>query len=66
MPTTFEVKQCKHPGLLFCERPLESNGFAVVDGSQYFAALATAEDFGCVRYEPTTNEKDDDENRETR
>lgn len=48
----FDVRRCQHPSLLFCERPLESNGFAVRDGSEYFAALYTAEDFGCVRHEP--------------
>lgn len=47
----FEVRECKHPRLLFCERPLEENGFAVADGSEYFAALYTAESFGCVRHE---------------
>ena len=47
----FEVRICKHPAQRFCERPVEANGFAVADGSTYFAALATAEDFGCVRHE---------------
>lgn len=28
MEMPFEVKVCKHPALLFCERPLETNGFA--------------------------------------
>ncbi len=51
METTFEVRECKHPKLLFCERPVEANGFAVADGSNYRAALYTAEDFGCVRHE---------------
>jgi hypothetical protein len=51
MSMPFEVRECKHPKLLFCERPVESDGFAVADGSLYFAALYTAEDFGCVRHE---------------
>lgn len=56
MATAFEVRECKHPKLLFCERPLESNGFAVADGSTYFAALYTAQDFGCVRHESVEHE----------
>ena len=47
----FEVRLCKHPAQTFAERPVESNGFGLVDGSEYYACLATAEDFGCVRYE---------------
>lgn len=50
MDTGFDVRRCQHPKLLFCERPLEANGFAVKDGSTYFAALYTAGDFGCVRH----------------
>ena len=48
MKFPFDVKICTHPKLLFCERPLEPDGFSVVDGSEYFAALVTAEEFGCV------------------
>ena len=51
MEMSFTVKRCTNPNLLFCERPLESNGFAVADGSTYFAAFFTAEDFGCVQWE---------------
>jgi hypothetical protein len=47
----FEVRVCKHPAQRFCERPLGKDGFAVADGSTYFACLATAEEFGCVRHE---------------
>ena len=47
MVLPFAVRQCKHPSLTFCERPVESNGFRVAD----MAALVTAEDFGCVRHE---------------
>jgi hypothetical protein len=51
MDTGFEVRICQHPRLLFCERPLEANGFAVADGSEYMANFYTAEDFGCVKHE---------------
>lgn len=51
MNMPFEVKECKHPRLLFCERPVENPGFAVADGSTYFAAFFTSEDFGCVMHE---------------
>ncbi len=46
----FEVRQCKSPALLFCERPITPDGFSVADGSEYFAALFTAEEFGCKQY----------------
>jgi hypothetical protein len=52
MEMPFEVGECRHPKLLFCERPLEPNGFAICDGSNYMANLYTAESFGCVRHEP--------------
>jgi hypothetical protein len=51
MVTEFAVRRCHNPALLFHERPVERNGFAVLDGSGYWAALWTAEDFGCVRFE---------------
>jgi hypothetical protein len=51
MEMPFEVRRCVHPRLLFCERPLEADGFAVADGSNYYAAFYTAEDFGCVKHE---------------
>lgn len=51
MVLPFEVRTCGHPKLLFCERPLERDGFAVADGSEYMAVLYTAEGFGCVRHE---------------
>lgn len=46
----YNVRVCKHPKLEFCQRP-EQDGFALVDGSEYYAALVTGEDFGCVLYE---------------
>ena len=47
----FEVRLCKHPELTRFEAPLSHNGFGLTDGSRYYACLATAEDFGCVRHE---------------
>ena len=54
----FEVQQCKHPKLLFFERPVEINGFTVADGSGYFAALYTAENFGCILHEESEAENE--------
>ena len=51
MVLPFAVNRCNSPRLLFCERPLESTGFAVADGSSYWAALYTGPDFGCVNHE---------------
>ena len=51
MDMPFEVRHCSNPKLLFCERPVEANGFAVADGSTYMANLMTAEGFGCVLHE---------------
>jgi hypothetical protein len=51
MSLGFEVRECTHPSKTFHEPPTERNGFALTDASQYFAALCTAEDFGCVRHE---------------
>lgn len=51
MVMPFVVKNCGHPELLFCERPLRADGFAVADGSEYAAALYTAEKFGCALHE---------------
>lgn len=44
------VRECKHPKVLFYQRP-EIDGAAVVDGSEYAASLLTAEQFGCVLHE---------------
>jgi hypothetical protein len=51
MVMPFEVRECLHPKLQFCERPITVDGFAVADGSTYYAGLFTAQDFGCVRHE---------------
>ena len=50
MELTFEVRLCKHPAQTFSERPVEIDGFGVVDGSNFYARLVTAENFGCVRH----------------
>jgi hypothetical protein len=52
MEMPWEVRICKHPQKTFVERPVERNGFGLVDGSEYRAALVTGPDFGCVRHEP--------------
>ena len=46
----FEVNCCNCPKITFFERPVESDGATVVDGSQYRANLITAPDFGCVHH----------------
>lgn len=51
MKTSFQVRECRHPKLVRFERPVERNGFAVADGSHYWARLCTGPDFGCVRHE---------------
>lgn len=52
MAIGFRVAQCKNPAIAYFETPPEANGISLVDGSEYFAALCTGEDFGCVRHEP--------------
>lgn len=44
------VRCCEHPKIVFCQRP-SIDGAAVVDGSEFFAKLITAENFGCVLHE---------------
>lgn len=51
MKRGFEVRICKHPAQTFAEPPIEDNGFGLADASEFFACLATAENFGCVRHE---------------
>lgn len=51
MDMPFKVKMCGCPKLFFHERPVESTGACVADGSTYMANLLTAEDFGCVNHE---------------
>lgn len=52
MERGFEVRACRQPTQTFAESPIERNGFGMVDASEYYAVLVTAEDFGCVRHEP--------------
>lgn len=56
MELEFEVRLCRMPTQTFTETPVERNGFALTDGSGYYAVLATAEDFGCVRHEENVAE----------
>lgn len=51
MQRGFEVRLCKHPEMTRFEAPLSRDGFGLTDASRYYACLATAEDFGCVRHE---------------
>ena len=51
MQRGFEVRICRQPTQTLAEAPIERNGFGLTDASQYYAVLATAEDFGCVRHE---------------
>lgn len=48
-----KVRQCKHPRLLFYQRP-DRDAAAVCDGSEYRAELLTGPDFGCRLHEPNT------------
>ena len=49
-PDGYEVRLCKHPDQTFFDFP-KRNGFGLVDGSEYMAAMGTGEDFGCVMHE---------------
>lgn len=50
MELGYEVRECKSPFLRWFETPGPSEA-ALVDGSEYYAALLTGEDFGCVNHE---------------
>ena len=50
MVLPFEVRYCKSPLLGFYERPVESHGACVVDGSEFRAELITGPEFGCANY----------------
>ena len=50
MALGYEVRECKSPLLRWFETP-EPNEAALVDGSEYYAALLTGQDFGCVNHE---------------
>jgi hypothetical protein len=49
----YNVRYCRHPKLEFHQRP-EQNALSVIDGSQYYGALLTGEDFGCILHEAKT------------
>ena len=51
MDRGFETRICRMPTQTLFEAPVESNSFALTDGSEYLAVLATGEDFGCVRHQ---------------
>lgn len=50
-PQPFEVRRCHSPKLRDYERP-ERDGAATMDGSQYFSALFTGPDYGCIHHTP--------------
>lgn len=50
MDRGFETNICRMPTQTRYEPPVESNGFGLTDGSEYYAVLFTAEDFGCIRH----------------
>lgn len=52
MTLPYETRKCAHPQQAMFEHPPSNPGFALTDGSEYFAALCTTEDFGCVLHEP--------------
>ena len=60
MDRRFETRLCKMPTQTYFESPVERNGFGLTDGSTYYAALVTAEDFGCVRHEAVDFRRTDD------
>lgn len=51
MDRGFETRICKHSLQANFEAPVAADTFALTDASQFFACLATAENFGCVLHE---------------
>ena len=51
MKTEFEVRICQSKKIVWFERPPESTGVALIDGSDYYAQMLVAENFGCVNHE---------------
>lgn len=47
------VRRCAHPKIVFYQRPAR-DGAALLDGSQYRASFVTAEGYGCLLHEPTS------------
>jgi hypothetical protein len=52
MALGYEVRMCRQPNQGFVETPAGPTLFSLVDGSTYYAALLTAEAFGCVLHVP--------------
>jgi len=50
IPGEYEVGICRYPKQTFCKFPEERDGFGLADGEDYIALMATAEDFGCVKW----------------
>ena len=50
MDLGYEVRECQSPLLCWFETP-GPNEAALIDGSEYYAALLTGENFGCVNHE---------------
>ena len=51
MQREFQVRVCKMPTQTFGEPVPERDGFGLADGDDYYAVMATAEEFGCVKHE---------------
>lgn len=52
----FEVRYCRQPKLMIFGRPQETDGAAVIDGSEYYADFVTGPDFGCVNWQERGDE----------
>lgn len=52
-PQPFEIRRCHSPKLREYERP-EQDGAATLDGSEYYSALFTGPDFGCIHHHTVT------------
>jgi hypothetical protein len=54
IPPVFPLRFCWHPMVCMNERPPEPSWVVVIDASDYYAALLTGPDFGCVHHERST------------
>lgn len=48
MQMPFEVRRCTTDNIMYFERNPNPNGISVTDASNYFVAIFTGEEFGCV------------------
>ena len=48
----FEVRKCLNDDITLFERNPSPRGVSLCDGSQYYAAMYTGPDFGCVNFKP--------------